>query len=115
MPEPMACRRRPCAECPWVKATPAGQFPRERYEVLRATTGSPGNEAALGAPMFACHKSADGRELPCAGWLAAVGYESLTVRVNLATGAIPPEAMEPGEDWPELHESYEEMMEAKIA
>lgn len=115
MVESMACRRRPCAECPWVKVTPPGRFSRERYEVLRATTGEPGNEAPIGAAMFACHKSAEGKELPCAGWLAAVGYESLTVRVNLATGAIPPEALEPGEDWPELHGSYDEMMEAKIA
>lgn len=111
----MHTRKRPCEECPWVRATEPGQFPAERYEELRATTGSPGDEAQLGAPMFACHKSREGGELPCAGWLASVGYESLTVRVLLAQGEIPPEAMRPGEDWPALFESYEEMEEAQGA
>lgn len=111
--EPVTCRRRPCAECPWVKATPPGQFSRERFEALRATTGEPGNEAPLGSGLFACHKSAEGKELPCAGWLAAVGHFHIGIRLMLARGEIPAESMEPGDDWPELHESYDEMMEAK--
>ena len=115
MAEPMNCRPRPCAECPWVKATPPGQFSRERFEALRGTTGEPGNEAPLGAGLFACHKSAEGRELPCAGWLAAVGKESLSVRALIANGRIPAEALRLGDDWPDLHDTYEEMMEAKIA
>jgi hypothetical protein len=114
MPDEIACRPRPCAECPWVKATPPGQFPAERFEALRATTGEAGNEAPFGAGMFACHKSAEGKEMPCAGWLAAVGYESITVRVNIALGAIPVEALSPGANWPELHETYDEMVEAKV-
>lgn len=113
MAEAMPCRRVPCAECPWVKATKAGQFTAERFEALRATTGGPGNEAPFGSPMFACHKSADGKEMPCAGWLAAVGIESITVRVLVSTGRIPAEALHPGEEWPELHTSYAEMEEAK--
>lgn len=114
MADGIACRPRPCAECPWVKATPAGQFPVERYEALRGTTGEPGNEAPLGSGMFACHKSAEGKEMPCAGWLAAVGVDSISVRYNVAVGAIPAEALEPGEHWPELHGSYDEMVEAKV-
>lgn len=114
MAEAIACRPRPCAECPWVKATPPGQFSARRFEALRGTTGEPGNEAQLGAGLFACHKSQEGSELPCAGWLAAVGYYSISVRVNVSLGAIPAEALRPGADWPELHETYEEMVEAKV-
>jgi hypothetical protein len=84
----------------------AGQFPPERYEALRETTGEQGREAPLGAPMFACHKSVDGQEFVCAGWLASVGYESLTARVAASQGIIDPEGFEPGADWPELHASY---------
>lgn len=107
----MNCRPRPCAECPWVRATPPGQFPAERYDELRETTGRPGAEAPIGAPMFACHKSAEGREMPCAGWLAAVGYESLTVRVLAGRGEIPAEALRPADDWPELYKSYDDLLE----
>lgn len=111
----MNCRTRPCAECPWVKATPPGQFSRERFEALRGTTGEPGAEVGIGAGIFACHKSQEGRELPCAGWLASVGYWHIGMRLAAARGEIPGTAFRPEADWPELHESYDEMMEAKAA
>lgn len=109
----MNCRKSPCAECPWVKSTAPGQFPRANYERLRNTTGEPGKEAPWDASLFACHKSSEENEMPCAAWLASVGFENLRVRILLSEGKIPPEAMQPGDDWPELHESYDEMMEAK--
>lgn len=101
--------RRPCAECPWVAATPPGQFPPERYAALRATTGSPGREAWLDAPWFGCHKAREGEDFYCAGWLAAVGVEHLGVRVAVARGAVDVAALAPGPDWPPLHASYEEL------
>lgn len=107
----MNVRPKPCANCPWVRSTEPGEFTEERYECLRVTTGTPGAEAPIGAAMFACHKSAEGKEMPCAGWLAAVGYESLTVRVLAAKGEIPAEALKPGDDWPDLFENYDEMAE----
>lgn len=114
MAEGTVCRPRPCAECPWVKSTPPGQFSAERFEALRGTTGEPGNEAPLFSGLFACHKSAEGKELPCAGWLAATGYFHIAIRLMVARGEIPLEALEPGDDWPELHETYDEMVEAKV-
>lgn len=99
--------RRPCVECPWVVSTERGQFPPERYAALRGTTGERGDEAPFGSPLFACHKAPEGEEFYCAGWLAAVGYENLTVRVLVAKGEIPAEALDPGKDWPELHPSYD--------
>ena len=111
----MNCRVRPCAECPWVKATPRGQFPARRYEALRDTTGEPGDEVPIGSPIFACHKSQEGRELPCAGWLGSVGVYHLGMRLAAARGELGDSPFRPGEDWPELHESYDEMVEAKVA
>lgn len=70
-------------------------------------------EAHLGAPLFACHKSPEGQEWACAGWLATVGYDHLGVRFALITGRLPWEAMSPDADWPGLHSSYEEMAAAK--
>lgn len=106
----MTTARRPCTECPWSRETTPGQFPPERYEALRGTTGSPGREVFLDAPMFACHKAPEGDEFYCAGWLASVGYYHLGVRVLLAKNALPVEAMEPGPDWPELYESYDALL-----
>jgi hypothetical protein len=105
---------RPCSNCPWRRDVPAGEFPMERYEALRECAGEgPGREAGLDAPVFACHKSRDGGEFPCAGYLAAVGRSSLRVRMLAAYGLIPAEALDPGEDWPALFETYEEMMEVQ--
>lgn len=89
-----------------------GQFPAERYEALRCTVGGRGREAPIGSPLFACHKSAEGKEIACRGWLAVCGYDHLGVRLALATGGLEPEALEiPTE--PELFSSYEEMAEAQ--
>lgn len=107
--------KRPCDECPWRRDAPPGRFPACRYEALSATAGGPGREAPFGAPMFACHKSPDGRERACASWLAVVGADHLGVRLALALGRMPPEALSPGEDWPPLYSTYEELAEANRA
>jgi len=61
--------------------------------------------------MFACHKSAEGKELPCAGWLAAVGVQHLGVRLAAARGEIAPELLQPGADWPALYADYDELLD----
>lgn len=112
---PLPRRTQPCAECPWRTDTPPGKFPIERYEALAGTSGSRGAEAPLGAPMFACHKSGEGKERACAGWLASVGYEHLGVRLAVVTGALPAEALTPDPDWPELFDTYEQMAARQAA
>lgn len=105
----MQHRNRPCANCPWRRDSPAGEFPPERYEALRATSGRAGAEAGMTAPIFACHKSTPGHDRACAGWLAQVGGEHLGIRYAVITGRISAEALTPGTDWPELFDSYDEM------
>jgi hypothetical protein len=109
MTTPMPHRKTLCTECPWATTTPPGQFPPARYAALQATTGRPGHEAPLGAPLFACHKSSEGKDVPCAGWLAAVGLESIQVRVLIAQGRLSRSVLVPGEDWPPLFASYAAM------
>lgn len=111
MPDALPYRRKPCPDCPWRKDSPVGQFPPERYEALAATAGRRGNEAGLTAPIFACHQSTQNRDQACAGWLAQVGGEHLGIRMAVATGRIPGDALAPGDDWPELFDTYEEMAE----
>ena len=102
---------RPCANCPWRKDSPAGEFPPERYEALRTTAGQPGDEAGFGAPIFACHKTEAGRDRACAGWLAVAGVEHLGIRLAVVLGRLPASALRPAGDWPELFASYDEMAE----
>ena len=109
----MAYRTKPCSECPWVTTTSPGQFPAERYEALRHTTGTAHDQAPLGAPLFACHTTPEGRDMPCAGWLATVGLESITVRVLVAQGRLPARVLRPGEGWPALFTDYEAMAQAQ--
>lgn len=108
-------RRYPCAECPFRRDTEPGQFPAWCYDALAATVGRPGREAGLAAPMFACHKSPEGGEEACAGWLAVAGYEHLRVRLAVASGDLPASALRPGEGWPALFASYAEMEATQAA
>ena len=113
MTDPMPYRRIPCEECPWRTDTPPGQFSAARYKALRATTGTPGAEAPLGSPLFACHLTHEGKEMPCAGWLASVGVESLPVRILVTYKRLPADVLQPGKDWPPLYRSYAEMEAAQ--
>ncbi len=97
-------------ECPWVMATEPGQFPAERYEALRCTSEqAPGREPEVGSPLFACHRTAEGKEIACAGWLAAVGHRHIGVRLAVSQGHLPAEVLWPREGWPELFDNYPEM------
>lgn len=104
--------RRPCAECPWRRDVPPGQFPACRYEALQRTSPAPdGTSAPLDAPWFACHLTIEGRELPCAGWLAVEGHNHVGVRLAVCIGQVDPAALRPGDDWPDLYRDYAEMAE----
>jgi Family of unknown function (DUF6283) len=65
----------------------------------------------FGAPQFACHQSHEGGEVVCAGWLAVHGHKHPSVRLGVANGSVPVEALEPGEDWPELEPDYQCVIE----
>ena len=102
--------KRPCPECPWRKDTEPGQFPACRYEVLRNTSPGPdGEQPKIGDSMFACHKSPEGKEYVCAGWLASVGRDHIGVRLNVALGHWPGSVLHPQPDWPPLFDNYEDM------
>jgi hypothetical protein len=79
---------------------------------MATTVGEPGREVPLGGPLWACHTSQEGLDLVCASWLARVGLDHLTVRLAVAAGRIPAEALSPGEDWPRLYDSFESLAAA---
>lgn len=106
---------RPCASCPWRLDQDAGDIPNfdmDKAEGLsRCCPNERGFGPEFGAPMFSCHQSKDGAEFPCAGWLATVGARHPGVRFAAMAGRIPVAALEPGADWPELHDNYPEVLE----
>lgn len=115
MPAILRPHARPCVRCPWSRDTPPGEFPLARYEALRSTVGSPGNEVPLCGPLFACHKTPEGGEEPCAGWLAAVGHQHLGVRLAVITGRLDPATLAPRPGWPELFTDYDELIAVMAA
>lgn len=101
--------KKPCADCPWRYDSPPDQFPAERFEALRCTS----DQSGLTAPLFACHKSAEGKDIACAGWLAIEGHSHIGVRLAVITGRLDPAVLETQPGWPDLYPSYDFMLEAK--
>ena len=95
--------------CPFRVDAEPGEFPAERYEQLADTAGGPGAEVPVGGPMFACHHTADGAPVACAGWLAVCGGDHLGVRMAMAEGRLSPEALRRPPGGPILFDSYDDM------
>ncbi len=71
-------------------------------------------QPTIGDTWFACHKGEPGNEsadVACAGWLATEAHAHVGVRVAVAGGQLPEEILEPGEGWPELYTSFQDMRE----
>ena len=75
-----------CPECPWRRDVPVGRFPPERYARLRDTCETGGLRA-----IFACHKSPEGAERACAGFLLVHGANSNAVRLAVIRGRFRPD------------------------
>lgn len=108
-------QNRPCNECPWQTSAEPGRFPPERFAALRNTSEQPADWDGKPQPMFACHmvpQRPDQDAVACAGWLAVCGDQNFTIRIAVAFGHLPADALEPGPDWPELYESYDAMTDA---
>lgn len=105
----------PCPSCPWRIERTAQDIPLFSLDKAERLAGTCPNAEGFGpdfgATWFACHQSRDGKEIPCAGWLAAVGDAHPGVRFAVMRGHISPQALEPGDDWPALHETFQQVIE----
>jgi hypothetical protein len=104
--------RIPCKTCPWRVGSRGDEIPNFSMELAEGLSNTITGE--LGAPIFACHQSKEGGEIPCAGWLARYGWDSLVVRINLINGANWMDFFrEDGglpDDWPELFPDFKSML-----
>ena len=106
---------KPCPGCPWRVDKDASDIPAfslEKAEALARTSPcAEGVGPTFDDTLFACHQSHEGQEFSCAGWLATVGHRHPRVRLAVAMGRLPSSALEPQADWPELHASFQEVIE----
>jgi hypothetical protein len=106
---------KPCASCPWRRAATAEDIPNFDLDLAEKLADTCPDHRGMGpdfgASMFACHQSRPGEEFACAGWLAKVGHSHPAVRLAVVFGRLDPAALEPGADWPELHDDYQEVLD----
>ncbi|MPQ56246.1 DUF6283 family protein [Duganella sp. FT27W] len=104
----------PCPSCPWRTDQTAADIPNFDLEKAEGLAKTCPNERGFGpdfdASLFACHKSKEGAEIACAGWLAAVGGRHPQVRLAVMRGQLDPERLAPGKAWPELHDNYQDVL-----
>jgi len=105
---------RPCPGCPWRCDTDASDIPNFSIEKARGLVATSPDEKGhgpdFGSPLFACHQSKEGGEIACAGWLAAVGHVHPNVRLAVLRGRLDPKGLQPGDDWPQLHDNYRDVL-----
>ncbi len=73
---------RPCAECPWRTDVARGQFAAERFRDLAATAYD------MAVAQFACHKSPEGGEFGCAGFVMRGATHNLGARLAARAGRL---------------------------
>lgn len=91
-----------CDECPWRSDVPTGKFPPERYAALADTCRQGWPPQAI----FACHKTPEGREQACVGYLLRNGLNNIAVRIAASQARFDPKALEARGP---LYESFREM------
>lgn len=111
----MPVPRKPCKACPWVTTNTAADIPdfdADKAENLAGTCPDErGYGPDFGAPIMSCHEALEGREMPCAGWLATVGERHPSMRLAVMQGRLDPSRLSPEPDWPQLHEDFSQMID----
>lgn len=110
----MSACRQPCPSCPWRVDQDASAIPHFSLALAERLAATCPDERGMGPdfgdPQFACHQSRPGAEFVCAGWLAVVGHRHPAVRMSVLAGTVPAEALEIGDGWPALHESFADVI-----
>lgn len=93
-------QRKPCEACPWRRDVTPGQFSVERFTILAETAWD------MAIVQFACHKSPEGEEFGCAGWVLQSSAHNYGARMAASRGVLNP--AEISSPYP-LYETYRAM------
>ncbi len=100
---------------PWRVDQDASDIPNFSLDLAEELAGTCPSERGygpdIGSAQFACHQSHEGEEVVCAGWLAVAGHAHPAVRMGVLFGTVSAEALTPGDDWPELHDTFAEVID----
>lgn len=104
----------PCSSCPWRLDKDASDIPNFKLALAENLQGtcpdSEGMGPDYGSSIFACHRSKEGAELACAGWLAVVGHRHVGVRIAVMSKRLSVESLSPKSNWPDLHTNYGDVL-----
>lgn len=81
---PFKFPKKPCSECPWRRDVPTGNFSADRYRSLAGTA------VDMSGSIFACHKTVEGKDAACAGFLLRGANHNLALRLAYYRGDIAP-------------------------
>lgn len=98
---------KPCKSCPWRIGNTPDTIPNFKADLSAKLSQTCRDD---GLQIMACHKSREGREIPCAGFVLQVGPESIGLRFAVRRGAVNPDEYET--DAP-LHATFEAMHRAQ--
>lgn len=98
---------KPCDNCPWRKDAPPGYWDPDHFKSIW------NNCQDDGLRLMLCHKSRpdEGVEVPCAGYVVTVGYDSIGLRLAAMQGKVDPR--EYNAKGIPLYDSFEDMMRAQ--
>jgi hypothetical protein len=99
----------PCKSCPFRVDQHAPDIPCFSLELAEGLVNTLSDK--FGAPIMACHQSKDGTDTPCRGWLVRHGWDSIAIRLRMLRGMTAPDELEIGDNWPELHADYHEVLD----
>lgn len=108
------CADKPCPNCPWYVGSSPQDIPRFSIEKMRklANTAPPRDSTQDGfRPIMACHKSKEGVEFACAGYIAVHGIQNINVRLlGMNDGVDIGKVLDNCEEL-DLHGSFHEMLD----
>ncbi len=101
------CRKtRPCGNCPWRVGSDTATIPGFGVPLMQNLARTCVGD---GIALMACHKSTEGDDVVCAGFVLSVGMDSIALRIAASRGTIDPQRFEANG---ELHPDFPAMLRA---
>ena len=104
----------PCGSCPWRRSNPTDgtAIPGFSLTKMRHDLSRTVGDGDAFRPIMACHRSREGGDHTCVGYIAREGWSNLAVRLAAIDGRIPINDIDQGCEGLDLFGSFGEMLAA---